>query len=364
MKPRLERLEVLRAFACISVFLYHSYIFNQAYWSINIFITLSAFLMTYNGLAKVERYPSGFKGCALFAWNKTKRLYPLYFITLLILVLRIVILAPENPPVDQLITFAKQFVLCALLIQSWPPETSWAFAFNVVGWYISTSLFLYFCFPFILRKISRLKSRRAAIRLILIIYALMLAAAAAVSGLHAARHPGDSYAQLNFQQWFSFVFPPFRLGDFTIGCLTGYIFSVSDHSGLSRGKAIAAELAVLAIFFATHALFNVDALPRFLIYNLIFILPVAALVYCFAIGKGLVASLLDNKVTRLIADYSVEVFLIHDVAILYASPLSSFLPLPHHLQQLVFVLLVFSATIIVSLLWRRFGRRFPFFAVK
>lgn len=363
MRPRLEKLESLRAFACITVLLYHAYIFNQGYWSINIFITLSAFLMTYNGLSKVERYPTGLKGCALFAWNKTKKLYPLYFISLLVLVLRIIILAPENPPIDQLIVFAKQFVLCALLIQSWPPNTIWSFAFNVVGWYISTSLLLYFCFPFILRRISRLKSRRSALVSILAIYILMFLLAFAASSIHG-RYVADPEARNNFQQWFSFVCPPFRLGDFTIGCLTGYIFSVTDHSKLSRAKATLIELGTIAVFLLTHRLYNIESMPKFMIFNLLFILPVAALVYSFAIGKGAVSDLLDNKLTRLIADYSVEVFLIHDVAILYASPLSSFLPLPHHLQQLVFAFFVFTVTIVASILWRRFGRRFPFFAVK
>ena len=363
MRPRLEKLESLRAYACITVLLYHAYIFNQGYWSINIFITLSAFLMTYNGLGKVERYPTGLKGCALFAWNKTKKLYPLYFITLLVLVLRIVLLAPENPPVQQLIIFAKQFVLCALLIQSWPPNTSWSFAFNVVGWYISTSLLLYFCFPFILRRISRLKSRRSAVVSILVIYLLMLLVAWGVSTVHG-RYVTDSYARDNFQQWFSFVFPPFRLGDFTIGCLAGYIFSVSDHSRLSPAKATLIEIGTIALFFLTHLIYTIEGMPKFMIFNLLFILPVAALVYSFAVGKGAISGLLDNKPVRVIADYSVEVFLIHDVAILYASPLSTFLPLPHHLQQLVFAVFVFTVTIVASILWRRFGRRFPFFAVK
>lgn len=363
MKPRLERLESLRAIACIVVFTYHAYLSHNAYWSINVFFTLTAFLMTYNGLGKLERYPSGLIGCARFAWGKVKRLYPLYFISLLILILRIILLAPENPPVEQLIIFAKQFVLCALLIQSWPPETSWAFAFNVVGWYISTSLFLYFCFPALLRRISKIKSRRAALFAIIVIYVLMVAVAAGISALHAARNP-DSYAQQNFQQWLSFVCPVFRLGDFTIGCLAGYIFSRSDYAGIDRKKGTLIEIAALVLFFIGYGLFRIPTLPKYMIYNLLFILPVTALVYAFAIGKGAVSRVLDNKVTRLIADYSVEVFLIHDVAILYASPLSNFLPLPHHMQQLVFVVFTITVTIGASLLYRRFSRRFPFFAVK
>lgn len=364
MKPRLERMESLRAIACIAVFTYHSYLSNNSYWSINIFFTLTAFLMTYNGLAKIDRYPTGVLGCARFAWGRVKKLYPLYFISLLILILRIVILAPENPPVEQLITFAKQFVLCALLIQSWPPETSWAFAFNVVGWYISTSIFLYFCFPFIIRRISKLKSRRSAVVLIFAIYAAMLISAAAVSALHSNRHPGDSYAQLNFQQWFSFVFPVFRLGDFSVGCLAGYIFAMSDYSTVSSKKATVIELAAIGVFLIVFGLYGIESMPKYMIYNLLFILPVAAVIYAFAIGKGAISGFLDNKLTRAIADYSVEVFLIHDVAILYASPLSTFLPLPHHLQQLVFVVFSVAVTIIAAVLYRRFGRRFPFFAVK
>ena len=55
MKARLDRLEVLRAFACLGVFTFHAYITLLGACSVSIFIILSGFLLTYNGLDRADK---------------------------------------------------------------------------------------------------------------------------------------------------------------------------------------------------------------------------------------------------------------------------------------------------------------------
>lgn len=369
MKPRLERLEALRAFACIGVFTFHCYISLLGAWAVSIFIMLSGFLLTYNGLDRADSFPTDIKGCARYAFRKIRKLYPLYFISLVILILRIVLLAPENPPREQIVVFAKQFVYCALLIQSWLPDTDWAFALNGVGWYLSTSLILYFAFPFILRRVTRCKSTKDALIAIAVIFVSMFIIAGLATIAYLKITGADASASGNFQHWFSYVFPPFRLGDFSIGCLFGYIFSRTDSEKLSHGKATVLEFAAIALFLISQALFVSTRIPSFISYNMLFIPSSALLVFFFAMERGHISRVLDNKATRLIADYSVEIFLIHFAVVKYASPfttllLTEYFPLPFRLQQVVFLCFAFVLTIVASLIYRRFSRRFPFFAVK
>ena len=86
MKPRLERLEVLRALACIGVFTSHCYISSLGAWGVSVFIMLSGFLLVYNGLDRADSFPTGAKGCAGYAFRKIARLYPLYIFGLVLMV--------------------------------------------------------------------------------------------------------------------------------------------------------------------------------------------------------------------------------------------------------------------------------------
>lgn len=364
MKPRLDRLEALRAFACIGVFSFHCYVSLLGTWAVSVFVMLSGFLLTYNGLDRVERFPTDFRGCAAYAWKKTRKMYPLYFFTLLVLALRIFLLAPENPDMNQVNIFIKQFILSVFLIQSWPPNTEWAFGFNGVGWYLSTCIILYFAFPAILRRVKNCGGIKAAFKRIAVIFAVMFLVAWLAAVLHRKLTGADFNASQNFQHWFTYVFPPFRLGDFSIGCLMGYIFTQADREKIGSGAATALEAAAIGLFILTQALFNTAKLPNFIDCNLLFIPSSAMLVYFFALGKGHISRFLDNGITRLIADYSVEIFLIHFAVIKYASPFSHLLPVPYIFQQVAFASFSVVLTALSCFIWRRIGRRFPALAVK
>ena len=364
MKPRLERLDVLRACACIGVFTFHCYLSLLGTWAVSVFVMLSGFLLTYNGLDRVERFPVDFKGCAAYAWKKTKKMYPLYFLTLLVLALRIFLLAPENPDMNQVNIFIKQFFLSVFLVQSWPPNTEWSFGFNGVGWYLSTCIILYFAFPAILRRVKKCGSVKAAFVRIFSVFAVMFFVAWLAATLHRQLTGADFYASENFQHWFTYVFPPFRLGDFGIGCLLGYIFTNAGNEKIGSGLATGLEASAIGLFILAQAIFNSASLPNFIDCNLLFIPSSALLVYTFALGKGHISRLLYNRLTRFIADYSVEIFLIHFAVIKYASPFSNLLPIPYVFQQITFVSFAVILTCLSCYIWRRLGRRFPVLAVK
>lgn len=365
MKARLDRLEVLRAFACLGVFTFHAYITLLGACSVSIFIILSGFLLTYNGLDRADSLPRGFKGCALYSFNKMKKLYPLYFLTLLVLALRIFLLAPENPDMEQVRIFQKQFVFCTLLIQSWLPNVDWAFAFNAVGWYLSTSLLLYFCFPAILRRVKRIRSTGRAIAGMAAIYVGMSVSAALATALYLRFAPVTWPEAGNFQQWLSYVFPIFRLGDFTIGCILGWLFCErSGKKAVSTASATAAEAASIALLIISQLLFSKGLVPDYFMYTMLFVPASCALIYTFATARGHISRLLDVAPVRLIAAYSVEIFLINFAVIKYASPFSTLLPLRYELQQLVFICFTFGLTLAAVIIWRRLSRRIPVLSLR
>ena len=364
MKPRLEKLDVLRACACIGAFTFHSYISNLGFWAVSIFIMLSGFLLTYNGLDRSESFPADARGCAVYALKKIKPLYPLYFATLLVLALRIFLLAPETPDMEQVNIFIKQFILSVFLVQSWPPDTLWSFGFNPVGWYLSTCIILYFSFPCILRRVKRCKHPKSALGAAAAIYLFMLGLAWLASDIHRRAYGADVVSMSNFQQWFTYVFPLFRIGDFTIGCLAGFVFSVSDSNRISVRWSTALEAFAIAFFVFTQTVFVKVGLPTFFSCNLIYIPSSVLLVYTFALGKGHISRFLYNRLTRFVADYSVEIFLIHFAVIKYASPFATFLPIPFIFQQVTFVAFTVILTCLSCYIWRRLGRRFPILAVK
>lgn len=364
MKTKLTSINFLRAAACIGIFTYHCYVSQLGYWALSLFIMMSGFLLVYNGIDRAESFPKDVKGCARYSFNKIKKLYPLYAITLIALAVRIFLLAPENPPRDVLILFAKQFLVDFLLIQSWLLSTEWAFSHNVVGWYLSTALLLYFAFPHILRWIKKHKGAGSALRSMLIITVAMVISAILAAKIYDSAGAGISRFTVGFKQWFVHVFPLYRLGDFTIGCLLGYVFTAAANERLSTAKATGLEAAAIIAVVVSQAIFNSNILPEYINFNVLYVPANALLIYSFALGQGRISGFLDCKLSNFVADYSVEIFLIHFVVIQYASPFATILPLPFFLQQWAFLFFVLIFTFLSVYIYRRLSRRFPFLSVR
>lgn len=348
MKTKLSSLDTVRALACIGIFTFHTYISMLGCWAVSAFIMLSGFVLSYNAAGKTSRPPLGLKDSLKYALKKIRKLYPLYFLTLLALALRLIILGRGSISLPQLTDLAGKFIACALLLQSWISLPGWSFALNGVGWYLSTILLLYFFFPSIMRGIVKLKTAKATLFAAAAVYVLMLVIA----------------GTLKLDSWHVYIFPPYRLLDFSIGCLLGYLFTLDTAKNIRTPAATVLELTGLALAYISSFLFNRGSIPGGFASNALFVIPNALLIYSFALNKGVISKVLDCGIMRFISDHSGEIFLIHPVIIAYLTPVLAFLPLKGFVSEAVFVVLAIAGTLAATLLYRRFSRRFPFFAVR
>lgn len=142
---RLAGLDFIRAAACIGVLLFHMHLTLTGFISVTLFFAISGFLMTYNALDRDAEAPPTLKGSVAFALSRTKKLYKLYLITLII-----PLLGQLYGVVSGLEKFDGMFVFRIasniLLLQSLVPDLNISLFLNGVAWYLSTSLFLYMAF--------------------------------------------------------------------------------------------------------------------------------------------------------------------------------------------------------------------------
>ena len=170
--------------------------------------------MTYNYDEK--NVSISLKDTVLFSVSKIKKLYPLHLIFLLMSIVLF------TPPIDM--PFFKHLFANIFLVQAWTLDIDYYFSFNGVSWYLSAALFLYFMFPYILWVIRKYKGISSAMKAIV--------ATVLIEGIITVcvyfLFPNKFYD-------ITYIFPPFRLGSFIVGCNIGYVFlhRKPDISGLT-----------------------------------------------------------------------------------------------------------------------------------
>lgn len=307
MKNRSNSIQALRFLACLCIFSHHCYITDNVFWGVSVFFVLSGFMMTqsYFNRDALSQSP---KAALAFSIKKIGKLYPLHILTMLpVLALALYL---RDPAQTALSDIAIQVTENVLLLQAWSSEN--AVTLNGVAWYLSACLFLYFMFPYILACLRTYRSRKTAVIAIVILYALEFVFAALAQPLGRAIYGGADITK--FTAWYGYIFPLFRVFDFAIGCNLGYIFLTRrEGEGESRRACAALEIACAALYIAAVYLMNGDTfLSRAeFSYGVIHLPFAAALVYLFAVGKGLVPRLLTNRVTVFLGDISAYFFLIH-----------------------------------------------------
>ena len=353
MKKKSDSLQALRAVACLTVFLNHCYIGNIVEWGVSVFFVMSGFLLTSGRLDK------GIAASSLspleslrFAWEKVRKLYPLYIITLLpILALDIFNAVSSSSGFG---TIIKELVLSALLIQSWFPAHS--MAFNGVAWYLSTAFFLYFCFPYIMHCVFKYHAKKSAY----IAIALLLIGEAALSYLAPVLPRIVPFlfllgAEGDFEMWFTYIFPVFRLIDFSLGCNLGYIF-VNRNKEETKSVITAIDISTAVFFVISVAIYRLtDKLPGSNAYKhtLIFSSFAMLCVYCFALGKGILPKLLTNKITVRFGDLSSSFYLIHQDVIRILYMLSGYTVLSFTAVKALLIPISFVLTVLAAEIYGR-----------
>lgn len=311
MKQKVNSLQAVRGIAFLAVFFTHcEVIFNMGGWGVSVFFVLSGFLMAYQYSDRMERQYS-ISESIQFGIQRIKKLYPLHILmTIVSLPITIVQMVMKISDIS-MIKLMEQIFLQITLLQTWIPIQDYYFSLNGLSWYLSVALFLYIMFPHVLQKQKEKSNRQLAMDSIIlyaVIWSLII--------LSVMIFPDNE----GYKTYFTYVFPPLRLCDFTIGCNFGLLF-LREKGNISTKKATFIEGVTIAAIAVSVIFLNSN--PSGLVANILshstgLYLPTSvALVYIFALNKGLFSKVLTNRLLIYLGDISSYGYLIHQRIIAY-----------------------------------------------
>ena len=175
------QLTSVRFFAALIVILYHynkefspylptpiQNFIEHGYIGVSFFFVLSGFILAAN---YYERLLNKTVSKADFWWARFSRIYPLYLVSILIVLPRYFIPQSMDPlPQQWIYAHAHPFELVAVVVFALQSLAfpSGAF-FNSPAWSISTEIFFYLCLPFLLPLIKRITTRQLMIALVVLL---------------------------------------------------------------------------------------------------------------------------------------------------------------------------------------------------
>ncbi len=240
-KP-LAPLTALRFFAALAILIHHC---NGLFWpaaalgpldaGVSFFFVLSGFILTY-----VYR-DAGPISLRHFYRARIARIWPLHLCCLLLAILLLTIPEPFNPGV---------LAANALMLHAWIPLDRYFFSYNYASWSISTELFFYLAFPFLVTC-----SRPALWRVLLLSFGMVLAIDLYCHWQHLL--PWDVTRDRLSSTGLLYSDPLARLPEFVAGLLAGTWFldrRAADHPPLARWTVI--ELGAIGVFIAGFLYFR------------------------------------------------------------------------------------------------------------
>ncbi len=357
-KRWLTGLDFVRAAACIAILSFHMNITLLGKFAVTVFFALSGFLMTYNTLASAQDDRLSLRGCVLFGIHRIGKLYHAYLLSMAVPALMF-LYGIYSGTVNFDTKLITCFVTNILLVQSLSPDAGIYFFLNGVAWYLSTSMFLYMAFPYIIAHIRKYKNTRQAWYYIA---AAFLAQILAIYLVHTyvrgiSLLSGSYISGNDFFDWFAYISPFSRIFDFIIGCNLAYIFRNRRKTELAPAAAGLLECTAIAFTVLTQVAFEKGMLPEISLHGTAFIPASALLIWAFARGDGFVSRLMDNPVVHYISGLSSYIFIFHFTVIKLMTPIINRIPLPFRALQFVYLFTIPTLTFIVSALYRKLERK-------
>lgn len=214
------------------------------------------------------------------------------------------------------IGLGRNIILNTFLLQSWYPNAAVNVSLNGVAWYLSAAAFHYFMFPYIIEKIRKLRKKKwrqhATIILILILQMIISAIALKID------------SSWGFYRWIAYDMPFFRMGDFLAGCIVGLMYLERKEISKSATANIC-EMFILTVCIGITFWDNKSEHTNFIsqIFNnwtTIYIPLAVAVVYFFAVKRGIITRTLSNGICfKIIGKKSSGYSLIHYIVIQYVN---------------------------------------------
>ncbi len=297
-KAKLKSLNSVRFFLALMIVLHH-FNFDGVHpftsfgpFSVTIFFILSGFCLSIGYGDKVLSNKFIFKD---YIKRRCFKIYPIHIITFILAIAIPTYMAIRNGNINlhQIVIYFLN--LC--LLQSWVPIERVYFSGNAVSWFLCDILFLYICFPFLYKALSKnLKNKAIYIGLLIFGYIVI-----------CFMIPGQ------YQHHIIYVNPLFRLMDFTLGIVLFKLYShFYDKKDICLWNPNIAETAILAINVLVILCFAY--IPQCLSFDALFIpcglFTIFVLVYDERHKCGYLLRLLTNKSICYLGSLSMEIYMI------------------------------------------------------
>ncbi len=322
---KINSLQALRAIALFGIILSHYGMkASWAYLGVSVFFVLSGFLCGVRG-DKKDRLKNN--KCKILdvmgALGRVRKIYPLHVITAgLVLLLQVALLIVKGGILDRIGFLIRDIFVNAFLVQSVVPDVSVVLSLNGVAWFLS-SWFIISLFSPVLFRFATWLTKRKWIGIIAIIGILLLQLAVAAVVYEFA---GDS----EVYEWVTYYCPLFRAGDYLAGVLLGRVVGDRLDQGKATAEAVPAKItstvleagviAIPVLFYVFRPVIMQGRLATVLLnWTTVYLAMAVPLVYVFAVNRGLITRVLNNRVPVFLGDYSGYVFLIHYVIIIYTN---------------------------------------------
>jgi peptidoglycan/LPS O-acetylase OafA/YrhL len=284
------------------------------------FFTLSGFVIWLNYAGsfsnRIDR-----KHLRAFAVARFARLWPMYFVTILIALAR---MAYSEVPAPDAVPGALLFLVG---IQGWIPavgQTMAAFTLPLVAhlWSVSTEMFLYALFPLMCIPIARLRSLRGVICTALVstalavaLHHLLLYHSAQVKAVIAPMlSDGDAMG------WVGYYSPYPHLFEFLAGCLAGRAYELLRPVAITvKERRLARALAYVSLITFVTVILMYQVVGSFGLWfgtAAIFmrtgpILPLSFLIFYATRYPGLMAQMMSCRTIVLGGEASYSIYLLH-----------------------------------------------------
>ena len=255
--------------------------------SVNFFFLLSGFVVQY---AYKDRLLNKKTGSIEFLFNRLAHLYPTY----LLFFVGAIAIYSRNQWLGAI--QSSGFLLHLFALQSWIPiaPQDLAFKWNGLAWAVSTEIFFYLAFIFLVFIPNRYLIAFASS--IFIIVSLQIS----IIG-------GSS----NLAGWFFYISPFCRLLDFLIGMVLCNFVINNKYVKKNRTIFSFLELLSLVVLFAFVAVGRYSDIPWQWRWQIFYLIPCAIIVFVFSFNSGVISEILGKPYFSLLGKISFPLYLCH-----------------------------------------------------
>ena len=340
----INSLQGLRAIMMFIVVFAHLFGINIVYGGAGevmpFFFVLSGFVLT---LAYGNKdIKLNLKSEGKFLLKRLKKVYPLYFVMLLIMAIYYISLTMLGKTDHSVLDYIKYFITDIFMVQSWIPKKEYYMSLNGVSWFLATLVFCYIIFLPVSKVLKRIqKSQNVGSILAIGILFLTIVYQILAKKIFL------------LEEYYTYVFPIYRCLEFILGMVLAMVF----HRRNAKEKTLkytifeslivgffVVEYIVLKFISIPQSLRGLEAVPQLIICTL--------MVYVFAIEGGYISKFLSNKLFLWFASISFEVYLIHQgLQNILGTVLNQI-----HLNQLTGII-TFVLSILSALIWQKIQKR-------